>query len=143
MSVYNGDISDSILAKLSSYYNEHATFNTPYAIYRPDQYEYVLVYGTTSDYTHWTDCTVVRYYAVQSGYNTAYLLDVETVDSHISDLTGYTGYIYSSYSEFVPSRYIGNDRLSSFFLCGIFCAVILFSLSAFISALIGGWRRRD
>lgn len=138
MSVYNGDVSDTILSKLSAYYNENAPINTPYAIYRPDQYEYILVYGQTSDYHSWTDCRVVRYFATQSGYNQAYLLDVEDRTTYTADLSGYTGYIYSSSDQFIPSRYIGNDRISTFFLCGIFAAVILFSLSTFISALICG-----
>lgn len=142
MPVYNGDVSDSILAKLSAYYTEHATFNTPYAIYRPSQYEYILVYGATEDYHNWTNATVVSYNSSQSNYNSYFYLDVTEDVSYTSDLTGYTGYIYSSSSDFVPSRYIGNDRVSTFFLCGIFAALILFSLSTFISALVCSWRRR-
>lgn len=142
MSVYNGDISDTVVAKLSAYYSEHAPFNTPYAIFRPSQYEYILVYGSTEDYHSWTSATVVHYYTSQSGYNQGYYFDVEPGVNYTSDLTGFTGYIYSSSDDFIPSRYIGNDRVSTFFLAGIFVAVLLFSVSAFVAALISS-RRRD
>lgn len=139
---YNGDVSDTILAKLSSYYNEHASFNTPYLILRTGQYEYILVYGNTTDYQTFTDSVVVQYVGNSQQYNTYYSLSVTENVTYSVPTIQYSGFVYSSSSDFIPSRYTGNDRVQSFFLCGIFCAVILFCLATFISALVSSGRRR-
>lgn len=103
--VYDGDISDSILAKLSAYYNENADGET-YVILRPDQYNYYLVYG---DYANgnFTNATIVHYHS-QSGYNTVDCTVTVSQGSYRPDLTGDTGYIYSSIPEYLPSRYIDS-----------------------------------
>lgn len=107
-SVYDGEVSDTILAKLSAYYNEHAD-QEEYVIYRADQYNYYLIYG---DYNNgqFTNATSVLYHT-QSYYNTVdCTISVSTGVSARPDLTGDTGYIYSSIDTFLPSRYINSQE---------------------------------
>lgn len=132
--VYDGDISDSILAKLSQYYNEYGG-DKPYCIYRTDQYNYYLVFG---DYDNgvFSEARVVRYQLSGNYYNTA-VVTVSTVSSIRPDLSGSTGYVYSSASDsFLPSRYISSKQYSNYRFTAIMTVVLVLCL---LIAIIGIW----
>lgn len=132
--VYDGDISDSILAKLSQYYNEYGS-DKPYCIYRADQYNYYLVFGDYSDGV-FTQARVVRYQLSGNYYNTAYLT-VSTVSSIRPDLSGSTGYIYSSASDsFLPSRYISSKQSSNYKFTAVITVVLVLCL---LLTILGIW----
>lgn len=135
--VYDGDVSDAYLAKLSSYYNAHAKMNTPYIILRPSQYRYILVYGDTSNYRNFTNATVCEI-EVASVYNgTSYFTVTEDV-SYIVDPTGNTAFVYSSSSDFIPSRYITTeDRALPAFVFVIMLCMLFSLLYKFILRLTG------
>lgn len=135
--VYDGDVSDTILAKLSAYYNEHAD-QEEYVIYRADQYNYYLVYGSYNN-GQFTNATTVLYHT-QSGYNTVdCTVTVSTGISVRPDLTGDTGYIYSSLYSFLPSRYISlqEKQVKKGSMVVTVCIVL-----GLLVAIIGLWVKR-
>lgn len=136
-SVYDSDVSDSYLAKLSAYYTQHAKLNTPYIILRPSQYVYMLVYGDTSNYRQFTDATVVQITLTGSYYNTS-TVSVSSGVSYTVDPTGSTAFIYSSGADFLPSRYISFEgRSSSIFVYGILVILLFAVLSRFLLRVVG------
>lgn len=137
-SVYDGDISDGILSKLSAYYNAHAPINMPYVIYRPSQYYYRLVYGYTNNYITFNSCTVVEYYSYSSYASNDVTVTVSEYQNFTVDLTGDTGYIYSSSESFIPSRYINSDRINSIGVLAVCILIAFFVMSRFIFDLLGG-----
>lgn len=137
--VYDGDISDSILAKLSAYYNEHGSKD--YAIYRADQYHYYLVYGDYSEGS-FSNATVVSY-TLNSGYTSYATVTVSSVSSSRPDLSGATGYVYSSIASYLPSRYISSKEASSqIYLHAATVCIVLGLLLAIIAIMFGKIRRR-
>lgn len=136
--VYDGDISDGILAKLSSYYRDHGSGD--YVIYRIDQYHYQLVYGDF-DGTVFTDATIVSY-SIGGSYQQTASVSVSNSSSFRPDLTGSTGYIYSSYDAFVPSRYIDLHEMSSYkyshvmTICMVL-AMLIYIVTNFLHSLRG------
>ena len=135
--VYDGDVSDTYLAKLSAYYNEHAKVNTPYMILRPSQYHYVLVYGTTSNYRNWSHATVCEI-TISGNYYTQADFDVTEDVGYTTDPTGDTAYVYSSSSEFLPSRYINNgSKIAPFFTYAILILAVIVVLYRFIIRILG------
>lgn len=137
-SLYEGDISDSILNRLSSYYINAVGADDPdYFIVRTAQYDYSLYYGDiASDGTIADTAVRVRYYAVQSGaYNLAWRVA-------IGDATGavdvppaganYSAYVYSSHSEWLPSPYITSNKDSAFVRVFLLSFLLLSCLSFLI-----------
>lgn len=132
--VYDGDISDSILAKLSAYYNEHGD-EEEYVILRVDQYNYYLVFG---DYNNglFSNATTVLYHS-QSSYSTNDCrVTVQNGVQYRPDLTGDTGYIYSSLPSFIPSRYISTKTKRAEKMSMVTTVIIVLS---FLVAIIGIW----
>lgn len=121
--VYDGDISDSILRKLSAYYNTYSDLGDDYVIIRESQYVYVLVFGSESSRTF--TGTIVRY--TSSTYTADCTVSVSS-GTYRADMTGDTGYIYSSINSFLPSPYIDEVGRMSSKLGGI--SAIIISLSA-------------
>lgn len=114
--LYDGDISTQILEKLSSYYIEHADKMNPedYFIVRTGQSDYTLYFGDIEANGSINNATAVRYYGVNTGsYAVAYRLSVSEASSGSVDLGGYSGYIYSSYDNYLPSPYISTGKVSS------------------------------
>lgn len=109
-SVYEGDISSSILQKLAAYYNDHAQAGDDYIIVRPSQNDYRLYYGGTITGTSCSGSTMVRYYGSTSGYSTYFNLSVTEDYSGSIDSTGYSGYIYSSIDSWLPNPYISDYK---------------------------------
>lgn len=104
--VYDADISQTILAKLSAYYMDDYNMIDPqeYFITRPNQYTYVLTYGDVDRDGTIHDCKQVTYYGTSTGYGVAgYTVSVSSVSSGRVDVSGFTGYVYSSYDTFLPS----------------------------------------
>lgn len=135
-SVYDSDISDSILAKLSAYYNEYGKDQT-YAIYRSDQYHYYLVYGVYNN-GRFSDA-VQASYVVSSAYNGSTTFSVSS-GSYSPDLTGSTGYIYSNISTaYIPSRYIDSQERYSLKMTSIMTVILILGL--LLSVLLV-WTRR-
>lgn len=132
--LYDGDISSSILEKLSSYYTEHSDplEKEDYFIVRQSQYDYLLYYGEISSSGAIADATIVRYYAVNTGsYAATYRLSVSEATSGSVDLSGPSAYIYSSYDQYLPSPYIvtGKNSVSmglwvSVMSCVVICATV-------------------
>lgn len=111
--LYDGDISSTILEKLSGYYTEHSDKLEPeeYFIIRQGQNDYMLYYGDIAEDGSITHAKVVRYYAVNTGsYAAVYRLSVSEASSGRVDLAGYSGYIYSSYDSYLPSPYITTSK---------------------------------
>lgn len=136
--VYEGDVSDAYLAKLSSYYNSHAKVNTPYVICRPSQYRYLLVYGDTNDYQRFTNATVVEIELTGSYYNNS-VVEVTNGVTYNVDTTGNTAFVYSSSDDFLPSRYISSDiKTTPVFLYLLFCIVFIYALYKFIYKIVKG-----
>lgn len=136
--VYEGDVSDGYLAKLSSYYNTHAKVNTPYVICRPSQYRYLLVYGDTNDYQRFTNATVVEIELTGTYYDNS-VVEVTNGVSYTVDTTGNTAFVYSSSDDFLPSRYISSDiKTTPVFLYLLFCCVFVYALYKFIYKLVKG-----
>lgn len=135
--VYDGDVSDTYLAKLSAYYNEHAKVNTPYMILRSSQYHYILVYGDTSNYRNWSNATVCEI-TLSGNYYTQAVFDVTEDVGYTTDPTGDTAFIYSSSSDFLPSRYINNgSKITPFFTYAILVIAIIVVLYRFIIRILG------
>lgn len=132
--LYDGDISSSILEKLSGYYTEHSDKLDPedYFIVRQAQYDYLLYYGEIAEDGTITSAKVVRYYATNTGsYAAVYRLSVSETSSGRVDLSGYSGYIYSSYESYLPSPYIATSKPSvstglwvSVMSCVLICATV-------------------
>lgn len=132
--LYEGDISTTILEKLSAYYTEHSDpLEKPnYFIVRQSQSEYILYYGDISSSGAISDATVVRYYGYNTGsYTAVYRLNVSQASSGSVDLSGPTGYIYSSYDRYLPSPYIVTGKSSvtmglwvSVLSCVVLCATV-------------------
>lgn len=138
--VYDSDVGDTYLAKLSSYYNQHAKVNTPYIILRPSQYTYLLVYGNTSNYRNWTNATVCEI-EIFGSYNSTSTFTVTEGVSYTVDPTGNTAFIYSSSADFLPSRYITTDtRFSTFFVFGVLVVLLFSVLFKFIYRSVLGRR---
>lgn len=136
--VYEGDVSDTYLAKLSSYYNSHAKVNTPYVICRPSQYRYLLVYGDTNDYQRFSNATVVEI-ELTGSYYTNSVVEVTDGVTYTVDTTGNTAFVYSSSSDFLPSRYINSDvKTTPVFLYLLFVLVFVYTLYKFIFKLVKG-----
>ena len=132
--VYDGDVSDTILAKLSAYYREYADGEV-YAIYRADQYNYYLIFGDYENGT-FSEATVVQYH-IQSSYTTTDCHVTVTEDRTIRpDLSGDTGYVYSNIEGYLPSRYIDSKAISTqktshvVTVCIVLCMIV---------AIIGIW----
>lgn len=132
--VYDGDVSDAILAKLSAYYREYADGEV-YAIYRADLYNYYLIFGAYENGT-FSEATVVQYH-VQSNYTTTDCQVTVTEDRTIRpDLSGDTGYVYSNIEGYLPSRYIDSKAISTqktshvVTVCIVLCMIV---------AIIGIW----
>ncbi|MCR4718792.1 MAG: hypothetical protein K5768_04095 [Firmicutes bacterium] len=132
--VYDGDVSDTILAKLSAYYREYADGEV-YCIYRADQYNYYLIFGAYENGT-FSEATVVQYH-VQSNYTTIDCQVTVTEDRTIRpDLSGDTGYVYSNIQGYLPSRYIDSKAISTqksshvVTICIVLCMIV---------AIIGIW----
>lgn len=138
-SLYEGDISDSILTRLSSYYINAVGANSPdYFIVRTAQYDYSLYYGDISpDGSIINSAVRVRYYATQTaGYNLAWRVA-------ISDATGavdvpaaganYSAYVYSNHSDrWLPSPYITTNKDNAFTRVFLLAFLLLFCLSFLI-----------
>ena len=125
-SLYDGDISSSILQKLSGYYLEHSDKLNPedYFIVRTGNNDYSLYFGDISESGVITSATRVRYYAVNTGsYAAVYRLSVSELDTGSVDLDGYEAYIYSSYDSYLPSPYLAENESSV--RGGLFTAVIM------------------
>lgn len=133
--VYDSDISDSILAKLSAYYREHADGDADYAIFRSGQYQYYLVFGDYSSGT-FSDSTLVSYTIEYSGYQTTGARVYVSTGTYTPDLSGSTGYVYSSVPGYLPSRYIEQRALSSIRYQHVTSVVICL---CFILCVIGLW----
>lgn len=106
--VYDGDISDTILKRLSAYYNEYSQFGDEYVILRESQYVYVLAFGSES--SHRFSGTIVRY--TTSSYTADSTVSI-TTGTYTADMTGDTGYIYSSLPAYIPSIYIDSVSRAS------------------------------
>lgn len=136
--VYDGDISDSILAKLSAYYNEHGSGD--YCIYRPSQYSYILLYGSYSNGSY-TGTRVT--YTLSGNYYSSASLSVSGISNFQPDLSGSTGYIYSNADQFLPSRYIdGHSRSTQLYMHVSTVCIALGLLLAIIGIMFGKIRRR-
>lgn len=105
--VYDGDVTDSILRKLSAYYNDNSDTGADYVILRESSTDYVLAYGSVSNHTF--TGTIVRYHTQQSYQSTDCTVSVST-GTYNADMTGDTGYIYSSLAGFLPSYYINEEE---------------------------------
>lgn len=139
--LYDGDISSTVLEKLSGYYIEHSDRVNPedYFIVRQGQYDYILYYGDIESDGSINDATVVRYYAVNTGsYAAAYRLSVSESTSGSVDLGGYSGYIYSSYESYLPSPYISTGKVSASASLWITIASCLF-ICATVGLVIWRW----
>lgn len=142
--LYDGDISSSILEKLSSYYTEHSDpmEKENYFIVRQSQYDYILYYGDISSSGAISDAHVVRYYAVNTGsYAATYRLSVSEATSGSVDLSGPSAYIYSSYEQYLPSPYIVTGKHSvsmglwvSVMSCVIICVTVGIIVWRFLNA---------
>ena len=133
--VYDGSISDSYLRSLSGYYNLHAKLGTPYVISRPSQYVYQLVYGDSSDGSHFTDATIVR--LTVGNYGTNSTISVTSSNSVTVDVSGSTAYVYSSVPAFLPSSYINDSpRILSFAVFGLLGLFAVSCLVRFIWSLL-------
>lgn len=138
--VYDGDISDSILRKLSAYYNDNSNNGADYVILRESATDYVLAYGTVNDHTF--TGTIVRYHIQQSYQSTDCTVSVSN-GSYNADMTGDTGYIYSSLSGFLPSYYINEDeRLANRESYITSVAFFIALLTALVFTLLRGLFRR-
>lgn len=134
--VYDSDISDSILAKLSAYYNEYGKDQT-YAIYRSDQYHYYLVFGVYNN-GRFSDA-IQAAYVVSSAYNGSTTFSVSS-GSYNPDLTGSTGYIYSNISEsYIPSRYIDSQERYSLKMTSVMTVILVLG---FLLSVLLVWTRR-
>lgn len=123
--VYDGDISDSILRKLSAYYTDYGN-NSDYVILREGQYSYVLVFGTVDGTLY--DGTIVRYNSSSYSYDATVSVSQGT---YRADMTGDTGYIYSSNPSFLPSPYIDRTNIQfrnfgSVVVLSFFIALLVF-----------------
>ena len=138
--LYDGDVSSTILQKLSGYYIEHSDKLNPedYFIVRTGNNDYSLYYGNISETGSITNAIRVRYYAVNSGsYTAAYRLSVSQLGSGSVDLDGYEAYIYSSYESYLPSPYIAENNTPV--RGGFFTAVLMVLCAcAVVGAIV--WR---
>lgn len=134
--VYDGDISDGILAKFSEYYNTHAGPFDKYVIYRPSQYQYVMVYGQTSDFISWTSAQEVLYNAPTYGTSATFSLGRSgSFSIGSSALVGNTGFVYSSSSDFFPSRYVDSGRINTLIGTMLLVSLLGFVLYKWLSHL--------
>lgn len=139
--VYDGDVSDSILRKLSAYYNDNASpVYDDYVILRESQYDYILAYGDVTN--HSFNGTIVRYH-VQQTYNSTDCTVSVTEGVYNADMTGDTGYIYSSLDGFLPSYYIGKvDTISKQYDIIVSVSFIIALLCILCFILFRSLRRR-
>lgn len=135
--VYDGDISSSILKKFVDTYNRDFPLNDKdYVIYRYSQYDYRMYVGDFNGVSFLGETSYYRYYSNTSTYNNGFYWSKSTVDGFTPDLSGYTGYVYSSYDGF-PSAGIelhdGNVRLYSFSILILLslCCLFLWITSLF------------
>lgn len=136
--VYDGDVSDSILRKLSAYYNDNAQLGQDYVILRESQYVYVLAFGDEENH-HFTG-TIVRY--TSSTYTADCTVSVSR-GTYYADLSGDTGYIYSSCDGYLPSAYISKtERYHDVIdVCVSACFFILL-VCVLLFTIFGGLKRR-
>lgn len=102
--LYDGDLSSSVLTKLSAYYLDDYNLLSPadYFVVRQGQYDYRLYYGDIDEDGTINDCQLVRYYSTGS-YGSGYNVSIATLSGGSVDLSGYSGYVYSSYDSYLPS----------------------------------------
>ena len=135
--VYDGNISSSILEYFAGVYTRltHNMVNLPdYLIVRTGQYEYRMYVGhMISDGVFDGVTKLYRYYGVTSGgYSVNYNYSSSEVISPNVDISGFSGYIYSSSDSFIPNPYIEESNpthyislVSLAILLGL-CSVALF-----------------
>lgn len=104
--VYDGDINTSIQTKFAEYIINHH-YDKDYVVYRPNQYTYKCLIGDWDGRTM-NNCTILEYYSY--GYNDNVTFTVTQSSSITPDLSGDTGFIYSSDSAFVPLAGVAEYR---------------------------------
>lgn len=134
--VYDGDISDSILRKLSAYYTEYGN-DSDYVILRESQYSYVLVFGSVNGSLY--DGTIVRYNS--SSYTTDATVSISS-GTYRADMTGDTGYIYSSNPAFLPSPYVDRTSVQYRNFGSVVVLAFFIALIVFLVDYIFCFRRR-
>ena len=134
-SVYDGSISDSILAAFGVYFNDHAGPTARYFIWRESQYVYRMVYGSTTNYVSWTNAQEVVYTA-NSSYNGVPSFQKGrsgSITLSSSDVGSSSAYVYSSLDTHLPNRYVASDRFMPVLSTILLVTALAYCIYRFVS----------
>lgn len=136
--VYDSDVSSTVLQKLSAYYNDHAGPFDRYIIFRSDQYTTRLIYGGASSPTSWTGATEVIYQTSSNfnGFTTFSHGRSGSITLSSSDLSGSTGYIYSSFADYPSSYYVETSRVMPLLMTMLLISAIGFVVYRWIHSML-------